>query len=103
MFCNRNKGFEKRARSGSGNGPGTSETVFFVCRFADRHFKKRFFEALVALADGGSARGPAQTSRRARPALDPALNRSSASGRVTVATRDPGPAARTPPRRPLVG
>ena len=50
----------------------------------------------MALADGGSARGPAQTSRRARHALDPALNRSSASGRVTVAARDPGPAARTP-------
>ena len=68
MFCNRNKGFEKRARSGSGNGPGTSETVFFVCRFADRHFKKRFFEARSWLSPMAVQR---EVQRRPRVARDP--------------------------------
>lgn len=67
MFCNRNKGFEKRARSGSGNGPGTSETVFF----RDRHFKLRFFEARSWLSPMAVQR---EVQRRPRVARDPRWN-----------------------------
>jgi hypothetical protein len=87
-----------RARLRSGNGFRN----FRNCRekrfdgiFAPIHFKRG--------ARGSPPMRSSQTSRRARPALNPRATARARSGGSTVSARDPGLPARTQPRRPLVG